>query len=174
MAKFPTSVWDGFTGNPLRKDSFENSAPDNKDWNLLVAELRAMQTVLVPSLRAFHFARAAGDIADATTNAGGWVRLIGSGRLTSITVMLETAPVGQSAIFDLLASTDNGATFTTLWASSGDRVAVPAASHVGSAIAFDTHEFPSGTIFRLDVIQAGSGTAGAGLTAVLGFNLSLL
>lgn len=44
-SKFPSATWDGLSDNPFRKLRTDNEAPDFRDWDALVAEVIATQTV---------------------------------------------------------------------------------------------------------------------------------
>jgi hypothetical protein len=46
MASYPTSVWDGTS--VTRENADVQRQPDGHDWRSLIAELRAVQTQLLP------------------------------------------------------------------------------------------------------------------------------
>ncbi len=75
----------------------------------------------------------------------------------------KTGPVGAALIVDVLYSTNHGSTWTSLWASTpSNRPTIADGSVQGGGTAFDTATYVQGTLFRIDVIQIGSGTPGAG------------
>ncbi len=80
----------------------------------------------------------------------------------------KTAPVGADLVLDVLFSTNSGSSFTSLWAGSpSNRPTIAASAKQGGGTAFTTSTYIQGTIFRIDVIQVGSSTAGQGLMVKL-------
>lgn len=91
-----------------------------------------------------------------------------AGTLAVVRLAASTGPVGAALIIDILKSTDNGATFTSLWATHpGNRPNIADGSKSGSATSFDTQTYNAGDLWRIDVIQVGSSTPGTGLTAMM-------
>ena len=76
----------------------------------------------------------------------------------------KTAPVGASLIVDVLFSTNGGSSFTSLWASTpSNRPTLATTLKQAGGTSFDTSTYIQGTMWRIDVIQVGSSTAGQGL-----------
>ncbi len=76
----------------------------------------------------------------------------------------KTKPVGAAIIADVLFSTNGGSSWTSLWASNpGNRPTIADGSAQSSGTLFDTTAYAQDTMFRIDIIQVGSGTAGQGL-----------
>ncbi len=78
----------------------------------------------------------------------------------------KTAPVGAAMIFDIMRSTDFGGSWASIWVTNpGNRLTIADGSKNGNTIAIDTiGPYDATDIFRLDVIQVGSGTAGSDIT----------
>lgn len=84
-----------------------------------------------------------------------------SGTLVKWFAHADTAPTGQAAIFDVHK---NG---TTVFTTQANRPTIAASGTDASGSVIEVDKFEPGDVFRCDVDQAGSGTAGA--DAVLGF-----
>lgn len=90
------------------------------------------------------------------------------GTLHRVDMTAKTGPVGAALIVDVLFSTDGGSTFTSLWAThTGNRPQIADGSTTGSQTSFDTSTYVQGTVWRIDVKQVGSSTAGSGILVKL-------
>jgi hypothetical protein len=88
--------------------------------------------------------------------------------MSKVYACAKTAPTGASIILDILYSTDNGTTFTSLWATNpGNRPVIAIGSKFSTTIVFDTTTIAAGALVRLDVIQVGSIVAGQDVTVQL-------
>ncbi len=77
---------------------------------------------------------------------------------------MKVGPVGAAVIADVKYSTNGGSTWTSLWASTpSNRPTIADGAAQGGGTSFDTLTYIQDTMFRIDVIQVGSGTAGQGL-----------
>ncbi len=89
--------------------------------------------------------------------------------LDEVDFVLSTGPVGSAAVFDVMASVD-GTNFHST--TGGQGVAIAAGQTTASLTAFvnpflEAPPTGSGPTIRIDVLQVGSGTAGAGLTVTI-------
>jgi len=70
--------------------------------------------------------------------------------------------------FIYASSTDNGDTWTSIWAATpANRLTIAAAGKAGTQTSFDTTSIAEGNLFRISVDQVGSTVSGAGLTVTL-------
>ena len=84
----------------------------------------------------------------------------------------KTAPVGANLIVDIMQQVSAAPTWQSIWATNpSHRPTLLDSNNVAwdmtTAAVPDTFIFSASTVFRLDVIQVGSGTAGSDLTVVL-------
>ena len=101
-------------------------------------------------------------------NQSNWVIVPNLSTLVEADVAAQTAPTGQSAIFDIQYSTNGGSTFTSLWSSDpSDKPTLTPTSTTGSTNTFTATTLPKGALLRFDVDRVGSGTAGANATVTL-------
>jgi hypothetical protein len=88
--------------------------------------------------------------------------------LSKVYIYADTGPTGAALIVDIFFSTDNGVTFTSLWATNtGNRPTVAAGSKFGTTTSFDTTTLSGGNLLRIDVVQVGSTIAGQDVTVQL-------
>ncbi len=113
---------------------------------------------------AFAWGLAMGAPAAVATDLALWETCQEDGTLEQWNLIAKTGPVGDDLVIDILISSDNGATFTSLWASNpGDRPTILDGDVAGTGTAFDTAAFANGDVLRIDIIQVGSGTAGSNI-----------
>lgn len=97
-----------------------------------------------------------------------WVVLPAAGTISKAWAVCKTGPTGQALIFDILKSTNNGSSFTSIWNSTpANKIQIAAGQVVGTQTSFDTTTYAAGDLFRIDVDQIGSGAAGANCTVEL-------
>ena len=101
------------------------------------------------------------------TDCTNWIICGRSGSFIKAWAVAKTGPTGAAAIFDVLKSTDNGATFNTIWSTTANRVQIAAGAVAGNSTAFDTTTFAAGDVLRIDIAQVGSTIAGADFTVVM-------
>lgn len=88
--------------------------------------------------------------------------------LTKVYTYADIAPVGADLILDILFSTDNGTTFTSLWVINPvNRPTIVDGSNFDTVTAFDILTLSAGDLLRVDVIQVGSTTPGQDITLQL-------
>lgn len=110
----------------------------------------------------------------ATTLATGtdlcnWLQLTAPATIVKAWALAKTAPTGQALIFDILRSTNNGTSFTSIWnATPANRIQIAATANAGTQTSFDTTALSAGDVLRIDIIQVGSGTPGGVATVELG------
>lgn len=112
----------------------------------------------------FTFGLALGTLATTGTDKTNWLTATRAGKLIKCFMSAKTAPTGADLICDILKSTDNGATFTTIWTTTGNRIKITATNKTGTQTSFDTTAFNEGDIFRCDIAQVGSTIAGQDIT----------
>lgn len=87
-----------------------------------------------------------------------------AGTLHRVDLSAKTGPVGAALKVDILFSTNSGSTWTSLWASTpANKPVIADGAVAGSQAAFDTTTYTAGTLWRIDVLQVGSTTAGSGV-----------
>jgi hypothetical protein len=87
---------------------------------------------------------------------------------SKVWVSAKIAPVGAALILDILKSSNNGSSWTSLWATTpANRPTLAAGANNGSTASFDTTSLSAGDWLRIDVAQVGSTVAGSGVVAVL-------
>jgi hypothetical protein len=102
------------------------------------------------------------------TDKTAWAIIDQNRTLTRVYVVAKTAPTGASLVLDILYSTNNGTSFTSLWAvNPGNRPTLTTGTNFSTITAFDTTTLAAGTLLRIDVIQVGSTTPGQDLTVQL-------
>jgi Pectate lyase superfamily protein len=102
---------------------------------------------------------------DKTTN---WVIVTRACKITKAFAIAKTGPTGAAMILDIDRSTDNGSTWTSIWASTpSNRVQIAAAAVAGTQTSFDTTLLTEGDVLRIDVPQIGSTIAGSNVTVQL-------
>lgn len=102
------------------------------------------------------------------TDAAPWLTCTATQTISKVYGTVKTAPTGASILIDIDKSTDNGATWTSIWNSNqGNRLAITATNRTGSGTSFDTTSVAEGNLLRIAVDQVGSTIAGADLTVVL-------
>lgn len=103
---------------------------------------------------------------DVTSN---WYICQQAGTFTKAFAIAKAGPTGAALIFDILKSSNNGSTFTSLWASTpANQIQIAAGQVAGSQTSFDTTTYAAGDLLRIDVNQVGSTIAGANVTVKLG------
>jgi hypothetical protein len=91
-----------------------------------------------------------------------------AGKITKAWIVAKTGPTGAAFICDIQYSTNNGSTFTSIWAvTPSNKIQIAASSVAGTTTSFDTSTFTAGTLFRIDIDQIGSAVAGSDVTIVL-------
>lgn len=102
------------------------------------------------------------------TEVAPWQIVMATQTVTKAYAICKTTPVGQAILIDIDKSSDNGSTWTSIWATNqANRLSVSAGSKNGSQTSFDTTSLSEGDLLRISVDQVGSSTAGADLTVVL-------
>lgn len=97
-----------------------------------------------------------------------WVPIRQSRTISEVYAAVKTAPTGTSIIIDIEYSTDNGATWTSIWNTTpANRLTVAISARTGSQTSFDTTAISSGTLLRIATDQIGSTIAGANLTVTI-------
>lgn len=97
-----------------------------------------------------------------------WLIMTNSGTITKAWAIAKTGPTGQALIFDIQKSTNNGGAFTSIWnVTPANKIQIAASAVAGTQTSFDTTTYNAGDVFRIDVDQIGSGTAGANATVEL-------
>jgi len=97
-----------------------------------------------------------------------WIIMTHAGQINKAWAIAKTGPTGAALIFDIQKSTNNGSSFTSIWASTpANRVQIAAAAVSGNQTSFDTTTFNAGDIFRIDIDQVGSTIAGSDITVTL-------
>ena len=117
--------------------------------------------------RDFSFVLGAGTPTTIGNDKANWVTLTRDATIVKAFAQAKTAPVGAALIVDLLFSTNNGSTFTSIWTTTANRLTLADGINHGTQTLFDTTILAAGTILRIDVIQVGSGTAGRDVTVQL-------
>lgn len=83
-------------------------------------------------------------------------------------IVVDTVPTGADIIVDIERSTDDGATWTTIFTGGTNRPTIAASARAGATTTVDV---PSGTgndhLWRAKISQVGSTVAGADLTVCL-------
>lgn len=83
-------------------------------------------------------------------------------------LIVDTVPTGDTVIVDIERSTDNGATWVTIFTGGTNRPLIAVSARVGNTTSIDV---PSGTAnshrYRAKIAQVGSTIAGADLTVTL-------
>jgi hypothetical protein len=94
-----------------------------------------------------------------------WVVKSIPGTITSVRAVCKTAPVGSALIFDIDKSSNTGTSWTSIWASTpANKIQLADGAKSGTQTSFDTTTFSAGDVFRINVDQIGSGTAGSDCT----------
>ncbi len=171
-SQYPGQVWDGST--PTRLDPNGDNLdiwrnPDAGDYSQLAAEIVGIQTQLETGYQyPVNYAFDKSGAVSVANDISPWRVITKASKLISWYAVAKTAPVGAILKADLKVSTDNGATFATLWGTTtANKPQIADGLKAGSGTAFDTLTLAAGTIVRLDVLQIGSGTAGSDLSVVL-------
>lgn len=118
----------------------------------------------------FSWLLALGMPAMVATDVGLWKIAQSSGTLSRIDLTSKAGfgPVGADLIIDILKSSDGGSTFTSLWATHpANRPKIANGAIVGNQTSFDTVAYLTGHVFRLDIVQVGSITAGMNIDVQL-------
>lgn len=102
------------------------------------------------------------------SNLTTWIPMARAGKIAKAFINAKTAPTGAAFICDILKSTNNGGSFTSIWSiTPANRIQLAAGSIHATQTAFDTASFAEGDVLRIDIAQVGSGTAGADVTVAL-------
>jgi hypothetical protein len=84
--------------------------------------------------------------------------------LEDVGIVARTAPTGASFITDILVSTDNGGSFSSIFPSgSANKLVLPAGDRVASNSTFAIDTFHRNDILRVDYLQVGSTISGGNL-----------
>jgi len=99
------------------------------------------------------------------TDQTNWVIVPYAGTISKVWADCKTSPTGANLIFDILKSTNNGTSFTSIWNSTpANRITITAGTNNATQTSFDTTTFNAGDLFRVDTAQIGSGAPGADCT----------
>lgn len=102
------------------------------------------------------------------SNQGKKIPFLGTQVITKAYAFVDTAPVGADLIIDIDYSTDDGATWTSIWnTNQSNRLTVGDGDLSATQTSFDTTSFTEGDLLRVNIDQIGSTTAGANLTIVV-------
>lgn len=103
-----------------------------------------------------------------STDPAPWIPIRQTRTITEAYAVVKTAPTGASILIDVEYSTDDGATWTSIWDNDqGDRLTIAASSKDDDQTTFDTTSIASGSLLRIAVDQVGSTIAGADLTVTV-------
>jgi hypothetical protein len=100
------------------------------------------------------------NIATGTNAANTYAICSFSGTFTRWDIAIPAAnqPSGASLVLDVYKSSNQGSTWTSLWATNtGNRPTVTTGTNSGGGTAFDTTTFSAGDWLRFDVVTAGGG-----------------
>lgn len=148
----PGSSYIDYTGGALYTNSGPSSSPV---WSAPGATTTQNRTFQITGTQT---------VADDKT---AWIKMITGGTITKAYAICKTGPTGQPLIFDINKSTDNGSSFATIWSTTANRLQIAAGQNNGTQTSFDVTTFNADDVFRVDVKQVGSGTAGADCTVML-------
>lgn len=99
-----------------------------------------------------------------STDPSTWIYVNGARTITKAVGVVKTASTGADIIVDIEKSTDNGATWTSIWNTTpANRLTISATSKEGSQTSFDTTAVAAGDYLRIATDQVGSTVAGANL-----------
>lgn len=102
-----------------------------------------------------------------STDAGPWLYIKNARTITAIAGIVKTAPTGDDIIIDIEKSSDNGATWTSIWNTTpANRLTISATNREGTQTSFDTTAISAGDYLRVAIDQIGTG-GGADLTVNL-------
>lgn len=101
------------------------------------------------------------------TDCTNWVTMGKTGKFVKAWMVAKVAPTGTAFIVDILKSSDNGATWATIWSTTGNRVQMAATVNNGVSTTFDTATYAAGNLLRIDVAQIGSTIAGSDISVLL-------
>lgn len=102
------------------------------------------------------------------TDPSPWIIASQAMTISKVYGIVKTAPTGASILIDIEKSTDNGATWTSIWNTTpGNRLTIAAGSRNGSQTSFDTTAVAEGNLLRIAVDQVGSTVPGANLTVAI-------
>lgn len=83
-------------------------------------------------------------------------------------IVVNTAPTGAAIIVDIERSTDNGATWNTIFTNQGNRPQIAAGQKTGSTTTVDVSGANANShLFRAVLDQVGSSVAGANISIML-------
>lgn len=100
-----------------------------------------------------------------STDAAPWLRFKDARTITSASAIVKTASTGADIIIDIEKSTDDGATWTSIWNTTpANRLTISATNREGTQTSFDTTAVSAGDYLRVAVDQVGSTATGADLT----------
>lgn len=103
-----------------------------------------------------------------STDPAPWLRFKDARTITASAAIAKTAPTGASILVDIEKSSDDGATWTSIWNTTpANRLTIAAASREGTQTSFDTTAVAAGDYLRIATDQVGSTVAGADLTVSL-------
>lgn len=103
-----------------------------------------------------------------STDVAPWIYIKDARTISAVAAIAKTAPTGDSIILDIEKSSDDGATWTSIWNTTpANRVAIAASAREGTQTSFDTTSITAGDYLRIAVDQVGSTVAGADLQVFL-------
>lgn len=141
-----------YTNGVLYINTAVSSSPA---WQLLQAQANQNRTFQISGVMA---------VANDLTN---WIIMPAAGTWTKFYAVCKSGPTGADLIFDIQKSTNNGSSFTSIWAThSSFKVTVAATAVAGNTTSFDTSTFSAGDVFRIDIDQVGSTLAGSNCTVM--------
>ncbi len=116
----------------------------------------------------FQWQLAYGTDAEVVADPTEWQICTFSGTFSKVDIAAKTAPTGAAFIIDILLSSDDGATWVSLWATTpANRPSLAIGSKRGSQTSFDTSAFTADDLIRIDIIQVGSTVPGKNIRVVL-------
>lgn len=90
-----------------------------------------------------------------------------SGTLIEARAVIKTAPTGQPILLDI--NVDG----VSIWNSGANRLTIAASATAGNQSTIDNPTVAKGSVLTLDIDQVGSGVAGADLTVILIYQVTL-
>ncbi len=116
----------------------------------------------------FSWQLAFGTDAEVVSDPTEWQICTFSGTFSKVSIAAKTAPTGAAFVIDILLSSDDGATWASLWATTpGDRPSLAIGSKRGEQTTFETSSFTTDDLIRIDIIQVGSTVPGKNIRVVL-------
>lgn len=103
-----------------------------------------------------------------STDPAPWIPIRQARTITEVYGVVKTAPTGASILIDVEISSDNGATWTSIWNTiPTNRLTITASNRTGTTTTFDTTTVSAGSLLRVAVDQVGSTISGSNLTVTI-------